>query len=68
MEDILLSPDAAAELIGVCRSRVDQYRKLGRLDFEVIPTVSKTSENTAYRFRLSVILDFMEKRGATNAV
>lgn len=66
MDDPLLVPDDAAELLGVCRARVTQLRKQGRLGFETIPTVSPTSKYTLYRYRLSALLAFMASRGATS--
>ena len=65
MEDFLLVPDFAAEILGVCRARVNQLRKQGRLNFETVPTVSPTSNGVLYRYRLSEVLAFMASRGAT---
>ena len=66
MDDPLLVPDDAAELLGVCRARVTQLRKQGRLGFETISTVSPTSKYTLYRYRLSTLLECMASRSATD--
>ncbi len=66
--DILLSSDEAAALIGVSRCWMSAWRK-GRGKngpaYETYPTVSETSKAVRYGYRLSVILEFMASRGAS---
>ena len=63
--DILLSDNETAALIGVSRCWVNQLRKSGRLTFETRPTASETSKAVRYGYRLSAVLAFMVSRGAT---
>ena len=68
MEDILLTSDEAAALIGVSRCWMSEWR-CGRgkngPEYETYPTISETSKAVRYGYRLSVILNFMASRGAS---
>ena len=68
MEDILLTSDGTASLIGVSRCWMSEWRSGRGKDgpaYETYPTVSETSKRVRFGYRLSVILEFMANRGAT---